>query len=101
MQHFAMLTPHEQLDETILHIGGWTQRHALWTTWNSRWTDGGVATGETQFSSKVLLPNCISRAQFKSSSIWSSFDSPLSDISSNGRSMDSSSILQKFLSFLC
>jgi len=27
MDHFAMLTPHERLVETVLHIGHWTQRH--------------------------------------------------------------------------
>jgi len=27
MDHFAMLTPHEQPVETVLHIGQWTQGH--------------------------------------------------------------------------
>jgi len=27
MDHFAMLTPHEQLVETVLYIGQWTQGH--------------------------------------------------------------------------
>ena len=56
MDHFPMLAPHEQLVETVLHIGQWTQGHvqlivlskiikdlwnSLWTTRNSRWTTGG------------------------------------------------------------
>jgi len=49
MDYFAMLTPHEKLVETVLHIGqAWTQGHvqsqswnSLWATRNSRRTTGG------------------------------------------------------------
>jgi len=41
MDHFALLTPHEQLIETVLHIGQWTQGMFNQEFMNSLWITGG------------------------------------------------------------
>jgi len=37
MNQFATLTPHEQIFETVLNIGHWTQKRFIKDSWNSLW----------------------------------------------------------------